>query len=360
LPDFHLTELPYVVDPGREDPQAFRSFCRDAKARGIKVLYSWCSHVKPTLPAGQSLDPPKYFTDLLRETGIDVLDTPADNMYPEGWYLDSPYHLNPSARRIRTEELIRRLRPRFGLPPAPAKVKDVLLMADRDCRLTPGNLFADDPAVSVRYLWPGKLSDPRAITAAEVADLIGNGVNVYTDATAAAKLLEPAGLTLQTYATGRETPAQWFARHGSNLIMLGNVPGQHVDPSWKEAVPPTVYAALASGLPTAAIFGTGRYRDILRLETGPHFVVLETTSGILTKHKVAVPALLRIQPMDKGYGGPRLWMTADYMDCALIPSGICAVSIDPELGAKTDTAFFDGGPTVETWHLDRVIRATIP
>ncbi|HWE04474.1 MAG TPA: hypothetical protein VG326_18865 [Tepidisphaeraceae bacterium] len=359
-PNFHLTEAPYIVDPGTADIAAFRSFCRDAKARGIQVLYSWCSYVKPALAHGQNLDPPKYLTDLLRETGVDVLDTPAENMYPQGWYLDSEYHLNPSARRIRTEALIRRLRPRFGLAPASSRVTNVLLMADRDHRVTAGNLFADDPAVSVRYLWPDQLDDPRAITAAQVAELVASGINVYTDAAASAKLLVPAGLDLRRFATGRETLPHWFARHESNIIMLGNVPGQHIDPSWQEAVPRKVYDALASGLPTAALFGTGRYRDILRVESAPHFVILEATTGSLTKHKVAVPTLLRIQPMSENYGGPRLWMTADYMDCALIPSGICAVAIDPELGVKTDTAFFDAGPTVETWHLDRVVRAGVP
>jgi hypothetical protein len=346
---------PFVEDPGAEDMQAFSVFCRWARMKGIKVLFSWPAYIHPKLSAGQTLDPPKYMTDVFRATGMTVLDTPEDNMYPPDLFLDSSYHLTPIGRRIRTEELIRRLRPVLGLPPASEWVRNVLLLTGREHRLTPGNLFLDDTDLEVLYLSKRELPDSRTITPEGVAQLVHDGLDVYTDSDESAALLAPAGLSERVYATGRETVESWFARHRSNILMVGVAPGSSLDLSWRLAVPPAVFQAISSGGAAGAIFGTGPYSSVLRIVTDPNAVLLKTDLPELMPIGDRIPTYMEIESTGQSAAGSFVRMNVDYLDVGKINSGCFAVAIDPELGAVVDTATFGSGPDFQTWHLNRVL-----
>jgi hypothetical protein len=293
-------------------------------------------------------------TDLFRQTGMTVLDSPQDNMYPTELFLDSSYHLTPIGRRIRTEELIRRLRPVFGLATASSDVKNVLLLAGREHRVTAGNLFADDTGIEVRFLTKTPFSDPRTITPDGAARLVRDGVHVFTDSEGSAALLAPVGLVERVSATGRETVQSWFAHHQSNILMVGIAPGSRLDPSWQAAVPPAAYQSLSSGGAAGAIFGTGPYANVLRVAADANSVLLQTNLSDLMPLGHRIPTYMEIESTSKQSGGPSVRLNVDYLDVGKINTGCFAVAIDPELGSVVDSATFDGGPDFQSWYLDQI------
>jgi hypothetical protein len=344
-----------VGDPGIADLNAFRAFCREATAKNIKVLFSWPAYIRPRLSAGQTLDAPKYMTDLLGEGGMTALDSPADNMYPADFFLDSSYHLTAVGRRIHTEELIRRLRPMLGFAPASGAVKNVLLLAGREHRLTEGNLFAEDPQLEVRYLSKTRLSDPRTVTAEDAAQLVRDGINVFTDSDAAAAVLNAANLGERPSSAGIETIGHWFARHPSNIFMVGNAPGSRLDPAWRKVLPQAIYDGLSRGAIGCAVFGSGRYANVTRLVTGAGSALLQMNTSEVMPPGQHIPAYMEIECVGKESGGPSVRMNVDYLDVGKVNTGCFVVAIDPELGAVADTAVFDSNGQFPAWHLDRVV-----
>jgi hypothetical protein len=343
---------PFYDNPGAYDIAAYRDFAAQAKARNIRVMFSWPAYIRPKLSPGQTLDAPAYMTKLFRETSLIDLDQPADDMYPTDFFLDSSYHLNPAARRLHTEELIRRIRPFYGLPPASGEVKQVLLVAGRDQDLTPGNLFLDDANLSVRYLLPGSSNDPRTISAAGVADLLRSGVRVFTDSEDAGPLLTAAGMTEKISDTGHETISHWFSRYPSNLMLIGAAPGRRLDPAWKSVLPPDVFAVISAGKPVAAIYGTGAYARVKRIISRNDSASLVADTPDLLPPASRMPAHLEIEATAN-----HLRLAVDYLDTAKRSSGLCAIALDPELGAIAGSQAFDGSADVQTWQIDQVVLA---
>src|SRR5207302_213433 len=117
-------------------------------------------------------------------------------------FQDTEYHVTPACRRVRTEELIRRLRPALGLPSAPDAVSAVLVVGPRDHRLNPGNIFANEAGLRVRIL--SDQNDPRAIIPGQIAELVRGGTPVYMDAADEAEAhLLAFNLATQTVASER-------------------------------------------------------------------------------------------------------------------------------------------------------------
>jgi hypothetical protein len=315
--------------------QSVLQFASSARRKGVQLLWSWPSFAHPVTVT----PPPPFLTELLRGAGFDVLDSPEDETFPLDWFMDSPYHANPCCRRVRTEELIRRLRPALGLPSAPEKISGVFLLAGIDHRLTDGNLFADDPGMVFRYL--GSDSDPRAISPAEVARLIRGGTRVFTDAESARPLLASAGLKLSLQSREVMSVSQWFGRYPSSLFCVAASPGRKIDPGWKTAVPASLYGRRANGEAAAAIFGSGRYAGVNLISP----VAVQQSLEKLAPG--AFPCVVSLRTDAD--------IAVDFRQFVSSPGGMCAVVIDPEMGTVIDKAVFDPGAEIETWRLYRVV-----
>ncbi|HSV14935.1 MAG TPA: hypothetical protein VLI90_11810 [Tepidisphaeraceae bacterium] len=325
---------------------ALRDFAAWAKANGVRVLFTWPAFARPQPTVSKEASaPPGWFTDLLRDGGVTMLDQPADNTYPPQWFQDTEYHVTPACRRLRTEELLRRLRPALNLPARPMG-NDVLIVGPRDHHLNPGNTFATGPEVSVRILSDPAVEDARAITPAGALDLARGGTNVYVghdDAVA-------AGLSTQLSAHERMSIAEWFHRYPSHVLLIAAAPGHRIDTSWQSAVPPAVYQALSSGSPTVAAFGTGRYAGTLKIVADATVAKLPAKLPALVKPASALIALVSLESSASGAK-----INLDYGDIRTSDHGVCVAAVDPELGSAIDMATFTDAPDVETWRLDRVV-----
>jgi hypothetical protein len=328
--------------------KALRDFAAWAHNNGVRVLFTWPNFARPQPPLSKEASvPPSWFTDLLRDGGVTMLDEPADNTYPPQWFQDTEYHVTPACRRLRTEELIRRLRPALGLP-APPTVTDVLLVGPRDHHLNPGNTFAGGPDVSVRILSDVAVDDPRAITPAGAVDLVRGGTAVYIDHDD----VFATGISVQLSSHERVTVTDWFHRYPSHVILVAAAAGHQVDPAWQSAVPASVYQALSSGSPTVAVFGTGKYAGTLKLVSDPTAAKLEAKLPSLVQGGGALMALLSLQSAKSAAR-----ITVDYGDLCASDHGVCVAVVDPELGSVIDKVTFTDAPDVETWRLDRVVLA---
>jgi hypothetical protein len=253
--------------------------------------------------------------------------------------MDTPYHPNPACRRIRTEELIRRLRPALGLSPASDNAPGIFLLAGNNHRITDGNLFQDDPPILFRYI--SHESSPYAISPEKIADLAQSGTPLYTDSEESKPLLESAGLTLQLQSHQTQTIPQWFAQYPKAIFCIATAPNHPLDPIWKSAIPSAVYQQLTNSSATAAIFGPG-ISPILATEINNHLLRPD-----------GIPCIISLQ------SSPAAKITVDDREFLSSSTGICVVAIDPEMGIVLNSAIFNG-PDIETWRIYRVVPHPTP
>jgi hypothetical protein len=352
-------EYPFAQGPDADGCVALRAFGAEAKARGVRVLMTWPTYARPRVDVPpEKKTPPEWFTRQMAEDGITVLNKPIETSFPNEWFMDSFYHVNQCCRRIRTEELIGRLRPQLGLPPVPEKPTGIFLVAGAEHRLTEGNLFADDPGVRFRYLRTEDPADLPALTPAQVAGLVKQGMPVYTDSEEAGKLLATAGLIQQVSATGKTTVAEWFARYPANIFLLAAPPDHGLDPSWKGVVPDLVYRHLCVNAPVVMVFGSGPYaghKDIVGSRGNAH---LEAHLPQLFHLPSMVPTQVDLNAWSSDAGGPLAIIRVDYRIFLIAKHGISVTAMDPETGSIIETVTFGEGPDLETWRRYSVVDST--
>ncbi|MDB5293505.1 MAG: hypothetical protein JWL69_4746 [Phycisphaerales bacterium] len=352
-------QYPFIRNPDAPGYVALRAFGAETKARGIRVLMTWPNYARPVPDVPPEMKtPPEWFARQMAEDGVTVLNKPTDTSFPNEWFMDTAYHANQCCRRVRTEELIQLLRPQLGLPSVPAKPTGIFLVAGTRHRLTEGNLFADDPGVRFRYLRTEDPSDLPALTAAQVAALVKQGMPVYTDSEEAGNLLATAGLSQQLSATGSTTIAQWFARYPAHIFLLAAPPDHPLDPVWKSVLPAMVYDGLCVNAPVAAAFGSGpysSYRYIKSNEKGAH---LSANLPKLFHQPSMIPTHIEVHALARDGGGPSATIEVDYNIVANAAQGISVSVIDPGIGAVIETVTFGEGPDLETWRRYSVVDST--
>src|SRR5687768_15968249 len=99
----------------------------------------------------------------------------SDTSMPRRNRLDTLHHTDPRARPLRTEDLVRRLRPLVGAPAAPAEPTGFYVVAGGNHRPLPGNMFAADPGVRVKYLSATPVDHPDALAPEGLARLCEAG-----------------------------------------------------------------------------------------------------------------------------------------------------------------------------------------
>jgi hypothetical protein len=326
-----LPSFPFPSDSGLAAMKSVRDFGDYAQSHGIKLLWTWPNFARPAAVSG----PPGFLTDVLQQSGFVILDRPVDTAFPPDWFMDTPYHPNPACRRLRTEELIRRLRPALGLPPDSNQVLGVFLLAGTDHMLTDDNIFADKRGILFRYL--SRESNFYAITPERVVEFVNGGMPLYTDSEEARPLLESVGLTLEAQFRRTQTVQQWFAKYPQAVFCIAVAQNQPLDPIWKSVIPDIVFQQLSSGSATAAIFGSG-VTPIL---------ATEIKDRLLQSDSIPCVVSLQTSPIGK--------ITVDEREFLSSSAGVCVVAIDPEMGIVLDKAIFGGGPDIETWRLYRVV-----
>jgi hypothetical protein len=323
-------------DPNLPAVDTLKRFARDARAKGVQLIFTWPAFARPDSPQAASV-PPDWLSNLLRDVGFTVLDAPADNTFPPLWFQDTEYHVTAACRRVRTEELIRRLRPVLGLPPAPDATTAVLLVGPRNHRLNPGNIFADQPGLRVRVL--SDAVDPRAITPAQITELVRAGTAVYIDADDETNInLAATGLATQTVASERVNINKWYIA-SRNLFALAATPGSRTNRLPVEA----------SGA-TVAVVATREFAAANRVVSDPREANLDAKMTSLVKGEAVMPAEIRLR---SSAGGASI--NVDAGPFCSSADGVCAAAIDPQLGTVVDTISLPASATeVEKWRVDRI------
>jgi hypothetical protein len=338
---------------------ALRGFAAEAKSRGVRLLMTWPNYLRPSPePTRESSMPPAGFAEQMAASGVTVLNNPADTAFPPSWFMDSAYHANPCCRRVRTEQLIERLRPQLGLPGAAEKVTGIFLVAGIRHQLTDGNLFADDPGVRFRYLREEDPGNLPAVTAAQLAELVRQGMPVYTDSPDAEALLARAGLTQELWATGKISIANWFARYPSHIFCLAAPPNHPFDPVWKSVVPDAVYRQLHMDKQACAmVFGSGRYAgfDTIVLDASRARVADDLPR--LFQQPSMFACHVEVEACANDGGVPSAKIRVNWGDFLKGGKGISISVIDPEIASVIETVTFEGGPDLQTWRLFRVVAA---
>jgi hypothetical protein len=343
----------------------FRAFAAWARANQVRVLYSWPNMYHQSWPRGAppgAVSTPAATRAFLDEMGFITLNEPSDTFYPRDWFTDTTYHPDGGCRRVRTEALIRELRPYFDLPglkpPAtnltssPEQWQGTYLVGGETNWLRPGNTFADRPGVQVKYLSPQPMECPDALTPADVAALAGSGARFWFDDPAVAALLPAGQWDFTDVELGRESLASWFLRYDHHLFLMSHT--GRASPALPAQLPSDVREALAG---TAAVtMGTGRWAGAQRIRTDPANAIIQIRSDILIRRDIPGAWLLARGSAVPGNGlAPHSRIVVNAQTIALAPTGSIAVAVlDPELGIVVNSGVFQGSDPETVWSLKRL------
>jgi hypothetical protein len=325
-------------------------FSHWAREHGVRVLWTWANVMRPETPRGLAMDqPPPESIQFLQSLGFEIIGTPAEASYPRECYFDTEYHTQPYCRRVRTEHLIRLLRPSLGLAPVAADLqKGLYIIAQGNHQLTDGNLFADRPAVGVKYLVNHPPDHPDAITPQQVVDLSRQGIPIYFDEPAVADMLQQAGL--QSHEIAHETVSlnQWLGRYNHHLILMVRGDGKPVTGP-VDALPTKVQSALAANGPLTAAVGTGPYTDVLKLDQNPKQATLRKKLSQLISD--SGPAMM----IDLTSSADKTTARISYRDLYNHKPGLFALAIDPQEGVVSAIANFDPAGMAVLWSMRQAI-----
>lgn len=325
-------------------------FSRWARENGVRVLWTWANVMRPETPQGRAMDqPPPESINFLNSLGFEIVGTPAEASYPRECYFDTEYHTQPYCRRVRTEHLIRNLRPALGLSPAAESIQEGLyVIAQGNHQLTDGNLFVDRPAVAVRYLVTHPPDHPDAITPQQVAELAHQGVPVYCDEEPAVEMLQQAGLQYRENAHQTMMLNQWLTRYNHHLILMVSGDGRPVTGP-VDALPAPLQAALASGGPLAAICGTGPYADVLKIDQDPKLALCRKKLSQLVGN--VGPAMM----IELVSGSDKTAARISYRDLYNHRPGLFVLAVDPVEGVVSATACFDPSAMAVLWKMGQMV-----
>ncbi len=346
--------------------QDYRDFARWARRDRVRVLYSWpniCEQAWPRGAPSGAVVAPAQARAFLDELGFIALNEPSDTIFPRDWFDDTFYHLDGGCRRVRTEALIRRLRPYFTLPSVPATgstgapqasaldVQGIYLVGGGTSWLRPGNTFADRPGVQVKYLVPHPMECPDAITPSDVAALAARGVPIWVDDPAVRALLPAEQWDSTQTDTVRETIAGWLARYDHHLFLVAHAGAATT--ALPPALPADARTALEGPAPAVAAFGTGNFSRARRVRTGAASAMINVRSDFLLRENVPRVWLLArasAQGPDGTTAQSRIEMNS--VSLADAPDGSIAVAvIDPKLGTVVDSGIFGGNATETVWSI---------
>lgn len=324
------------------------SFADFTKQRQIKVYFIWPNLCYPngfSAINAVSLRRPKLKA-ALNSMGFIVLNEPDESMFPRAWYIDTVYHLNACASRVRAEDLVRRLRPALGLEPAKESATGYYAITGIQHVPRDLNFFADDPGIRVKYWRDDAPDHPGGVTIDGLMALCESGLPVYSDDPTVVWAAGTRGWGNEVSAEKKETLAEWLTRYPNHVFLIA---GGGADLG--ASVPQDIGAALRDKPAVAAAFGTGRFSSVRKLVAG------ETTARWeewLTQLSGKDSIDLKISVFADISSGKRFAIDINRMDLAGSGPGPHIVVIDPLAGIVVNAAAMPYPSGNITWRMYRL------
>lgn len=270
-PSREFTPATDVPDAGPELIAFIRDFCAWAQEREIKVWATWANQCVP-----DDRSAAKYWeasVERLRQpleaAGVTLVSPPSECHFPRGLFIDTVYHLTSSARRIRTEHLVGRLRTAMNLPGGSTAGErydrsPLFVMGSPDHEWSTGNLFGDRPNVQFRCLSDTPTSHPDLITVGDLADEVARGRPVYYDAgdTIVAAALPRLRAGTETVALEELSLAEFLTRYANHIFVVARGGASPWPADWPVSLPPGARERLRQGGSFVHLFGTGSFRSV--------------------------------------------------------------------------------------------------
>lgn len=333
----------------------FREFAQWARQNHVRVFYSWPNCCRPDPPPNaMEILTPSAIKAMFDAWGFILLNDPGDTWFPRQWFVDTIYHPDSGCRRVRTEALIRKLRPYYGLPSAAPEPQAIYLVASRTWWLRDGNAFASQPNVWAKYLTPQKLDSPDAITPGELAEWAARGVPIWYDDPAIESLL-PANQWNQAMVNRRdESLGDWLRRYPHHVFLLARARAGQADavPLPADLLPPGVRSAMEGSNPAVAVMGTGPWSGITRVAANARVASIRSSLEKLVGRKLPHLAIsLRAEVSSAqesriSANGRRFSASTD--------GQLCVVVIEPTEGVVADAATFLGGAPATVWWMKQL------
>lgn len=332
----------------------FYQFSQWARQNRVRVFYSWPNCCEPDPPPkAKDRATPASVKAMFAAWGFILLNEPGDTWFPRQWFVDTIYHPDSGCRRVRTEALIRKLRPYFGLPAAAPEPQAIYLVASRTSWLRDGNAFARQPNVWAKYLTTEKLNSPDAITPGELAAWAARRVPIWYDDPAIESMVPADQWDTRTVDDRSESLGDWLTRYDRHLFLFARARGPHADAVGLPALLPAgVRTALEGSQPVVALVGTGPWSNVTRVLTNTRVASIHSSLERLVGQ--SVPHLVLSLHADvSDTEGSRI--SANGRRFSLSKNGaLCVVVIDPGEGVVTDATTFAGGAPTTVWSLKQL------
>jgi hypothetical protein len=292
----------------------------------------------------------------LNELGFVILNTPAKTAFPKQWFTDSVYHADGGCRRIRTEDLVQKLRPYYGLPSISDDIGGIFLVGGGVNCPRAGNTFANRPDVRVKYLSQERVNHPDALTPGDLPALLSRGIPIWFDDPKIEPLLSQGDWDLKEVDRDRESLDGWFKKYDHHLFVMGSA-GPLASPIGADC-PAEVQATFKGPGLAVAIVGTGPWRPVERLVVHAKSVLIRTDLSSLVGNNV--PNLSITAGCSTGAGSSWSRIRLDnrlYVEGG--PGEISVAVIDPENGVMVDSTTFKGGEERTLWSLRRLVPHSV-
>ncbi|MCK4871555.1 MAG: hypothetical protein KAS72_02405 [Phycisphaerales bacterium] len=331
----------------------FRSFVQWAHDHDVTVMLTWPSICRdPVTMSEQARSRQRNLAKRMRDMGVVLLDEPEQRIYPREFFADTPYHLTPAVRRLRSESVARGLRSTLGETPDSDDEGGLFVMAGPNHVLTPGNVFADDQDVRSVLLVREPVDHPDAVTAEDVRAALDAGRPVFFDEPAVEQVFRNAGLSAEAVAAADVSLSDLIDRHQNHLFFLTFVGADSWDGEGASNLPEPFASFVAGEGYRVALIGTGRARSHDRIERSPDGARIERRMyyRLGTGDRSPLDVVLRSGPGDEVSA-----LVLNGIELSGSRAGFHIAVLDPELGIIVDRAFFPNGKPIRAWRLMRAV-----
>ena len=328
-----------------------RKFVSWASTHDIKVFATWPNSFlgegKDAVSAAQQMH---FMEEMFRGMGITVLGTISDCTFPKSLFMDTSYHLGPAGRRLRTERLIKQLRPFFGRTAVHPEEQGMFLMPLVTTEVTEGNLFDNLPNMQFRCLSKQPADYPDLTTLDDSIRMQERGVPVYYDDADIDSQFLQAGYWGEEVSRGQTSLAYLISQYNNHVFLLVAIGTNRFEQASTEGLPGSFAEFLAGDGYRVGILGTGQYAKVKRVYKDGNATTLSLRINDLLGDRLRSPVQISLKSAAESSH-----LKVDERELSA-QTGLAVAVLDVEPGIVLKSCTLPGAAPDVSWRMNRLAR----
>jgi len=252
------------IRPHRLNPYAkrvIRMFCNQAGKMNVKVYFTWPTNFKHEGLMGEEAALERIsFLEFFDETGVTVLGKYSDQLYPLSFFSDTSFHLTPAGNRIRTEKLIRALKPYLD-PENLAETDGDIFLLDENVHQIRDFPLLHDLTLDYRVYVKGP-EGPDTLNDRGFREAIKRGKQIYFSDVTLAAVAFLNNYTCERVLCNRRMLSQDIKRFENHIFFLAFNEIDRIDGVSQTDMASNFRKPLGGVGYRCLVLGTGKYKDV--------------------------------------------------------------------------------------------------